>query len=238
MVEKTSSSLGLEESRIRDVYARRQGAERYSWFNPAYQMMIQERERRILALLQQHGVTSFDNLSILEIGCGTGYWLREFIKWGAKPKNVAGIELLPGRVEEARILSPEGVSIKCGSAAELPFLDQQFDLVLQSTVFSSVLDSSMKCQIAREMARVVKNTGGILWYDFHVNNPWNPDVRGIKKPEIFRLFPGWRCALQRITLAPPIIRCLAPYSPLGCHILENFKMLNTHYLGLITKQQI
>ena len=77
----------------------------------------------------------------------------------------------------------------------------------------------MKQRIASEMIRVVKKEGAILWYDYHVNNPWNPDVRGVKKQEIHRLFPGCRIRLQRMTLAPPLVRLLAPYSWLASYCL-------------------
>ena len=107
---------------------------------------------------------------------------------------------------------------------------------MQFTVFTSVLDAVMKHQIAAEMLRVVKDEGFIVWYDFHVNNPWNPDVRGIKKREIAQLFPGCRLTLQRLTLVPPLARLLAPYSWLACYGLGKIPWLCTHYLGLIAKE--
>jgi SAM-dependent methyltransferase len=227
--------VAAEEARIRAAYARRQSGSRYSWFSPGHLFMMQERERRLLALLSRHGFASLDTKKILEIGCGTGYWLREFIKWGARPENVIGMDLLPDRVAEAKRLSPEALSVQCGSAASLPFPDATFDLVLQATVFTSILDSGMKQQIAFEMLRVLKGDGLILWYDYHADNPWNPDVRGVKKREIYRLFPGCRIELQRITLAPPLSRLLAPYSWLLCCLLERIRLLCTHYLGVIQK---
>jgi SAM-dependent methyltransferase len=231
-------SARVEEARIRMAYAKRQGNDaRYSWFSPGHLFTIQERERRLLTLLQRHGFAFLDTYKILEIGCGTGYWLREFIKWGARPENIAGVELLSDRVTEAKKLCPETVQVQCGSAAALAFPSATFDLVLQSTVFISVLDASMKQQMAAEMPRVVKRDGLILWYDYHVNNPWNADVRGIKRQEISQLFPGCRIQLQRITLAPPLVRLLAPYSWLACHLLGKAPWLCTHYLGVIRKEQ-
>src|SRR5207245_4975939 len=103
------------------------------------------------------------------------------------------------------------------------------------TAFTSILDSRMKRTIASEMVRVLKPHGLILWYDYHVNNPRNPDVRGVKKQEIHQLFPGCRIALERITLAPPLVRLLAPYSWLACCLLEGIPFLCTHYLGVIQK---
>ena len=228
-------SAGVEEARIRTAYAKRQRDDvRYSWFSPGYLFFMQERERRLLTLLRQHGFTFLDTYKILEIGCGTGYWLREFIKWGARPENITGVDLLSDRVTEAKTLCPEAVQVQCGSAATLTFPGATFDLILQSTVFSSVLDSRMQQQMASEMLRVVKSDGLILWYDYHVNNPWNPDVRGVKRQEIEQLFPGCLIQLQRITLAPPLVRLLAPYSWLACYLLGKIPWLCTHYLGVIT----
>ena len=177
-----------------------------------------------------------DTKKILEVGCGTGHWLREFIKWGARPENITGVDLLPDRVAEAKQLCSEAVRIQCGSAAEPALPDATFDLVLQSTVFTSILDLGLKQQIAAEMLRVLRKDGLIVWYDYHVNNPWNPDVRGVKKREIYQLFPGCRITLRRITLAPPLTRLITPCSWLACYLLERIPLLCTHYLGVIRKR--
>lgn len=197
--------------------------------------MIHERERRLLTLLRRRNFASLKDQKILEIGCGTGYWLREFIKWGAQPENITGLDLLPELVSEARRLCPEGVKVQQGSAAQLEFSDRTFHLILQSTVFTSILDTALKSQIATEMTRVLKEDGLIIWYDFRVNNPWNPDVRGVKQQEIFRLYPSCNVKLERITLAPPLARLIAPYSWLTCQVLERIPWLCTHYLGVIQK---
>jgi len=226
----------VEESRIRTAYARRQNQAMYSWFLPSTLFIVQERERRLLALLKQHGIEELGTKKILEIGCGSGYWLRAFIQWGARPQNIFGVDLIPDRVDEARMLCPAAVDVRLESGAQLRFADATFDLVLQSTVFTSILDPHLKQKVAHEMLRVVKNDGLILWYDFHVNNPSNPDVRGVTKGEITQLFSGCRIELERITLAPPICRLLAPYTWLGCYLLERIPWLCTHYLGVIKKQ--
>lgn len=235
MEDQSTERAKVEEARIRTAYAKRKGNTSYSWFNPSYVFLMQEQARRMLLVLEQYGFASLDTMKILEIGCGTGHWLREFIKWGARPETITGVDLLSDRVAIARQLCPKGVQIECGSATKLGFPDGSFDLVFQSTVFSSVLDHSIRQQIAFEMLRVVKPDGALLWYDFHVDNPRNPDVQGMTKREIFRLFPDCRVDLRRITLAPPLARFLAPYSLLTCYLLERLKVFNTHYLGVIRK---
>ena len=158
--------------------------------------------------LRCYGATSEDLASktILEVGCGTGQWLRDFIKWGARPENITGIDLLADRVSKARRLCPPSVRIECASAAELPFADGTFDLVLQSTVFTSILAPDLKRRVAAEMMRVVKPEGFILWYDYHVNNPWNSDVRGVKRREIAQSIP-------RLSDRAPANHIAASFSP-------------------------
>jgi ubiquinone/menaquinone biosynthesis C-methylase UbiE len=66
--------------------------------------MTRERERRLLASLAQHDFASLSTKRVLEIGCGTGTWLREFLKRGAQPEQIEGIDLLPDRVAEAEVM--------------------------------------------------------------------------------------------------------------------------------------
>jgi ubiquinone/menaquinone biosynthesis C-methylase UbiE len=186
-------------------------------------------------LLRRYDCENLAAKKILDVGCGTGQWLCDFIKWGARPENITGIDLLPDRVTRARRLCPPAVRIQCASAAELPFSDEGFDLVLQATVFTSILDPDLKRRVATEMIRVVKPEGFILWYDYHVNNPWNHDVQGVKREEINRLFPSCRIELGRITLAPPLARWIAPRSWFLACLLEKVPLLCTHYLGVIRK---
>lgn len=231
-----STKSVTEEDLIREKYARRQPRDpRYSWFTTGQAFMLQERERHVLELLKRNGIHSLEEKRILEIGCGQGAWLRDFVKWGARPENLTGVELLPDRVEEAKRLCPQGVQIICGSGSKSNFPDDSFDMVLQSTVFTSIQDHDLKREVAAEMMRVVRRNGLILWYDFRMNNPRNPDVTGVGKKEIHRLFAGCQVHLSPITLAPPLVRILAPWSWLGCQLLGKVPWFCTHYLGLIRK---
>jgi len=55
-----------------------------------------------------------------------------------------------------------------------------------------------------------------------MNNPKNPDVRGVKKREIYKLFQNCNIVLKRITLALPLARLIAPWSFPLCYLLEKF----------------
>jgi SAM-dependent methyltransferase len=227
--------VAAEEARIRAAYGRRVEGDRYSWLEPGYLLAMQEIERGMLAVLRANLRVPLRDARILEVGCGNGAWLQQFVRWGATPGNVHGVDLLPERIEQARRSCAPGVHLRCGSATELDYPDGAFDVVLQSTVFTSILDPDVKRRVAAEMLRVTNPGGSIVWYDFLVNNPRNPDVRGIRRAEVERLFPGCRVDLRRTTLAPPIARRLAPLSPLACTLVGAVPFLRTHYLGVIRR---
>ncbi len=123
----------------------------------------------------------------------------------------------------------------CGSAHCLAWPDAHFDIVSQFVVFTSILDSNLKRQMASEMLRVLKPSGVILWFDFRVNNPRNPQVRGIGRSEIASLFPVCDIRLDSLILAPPLANILVPRSPKLASVLEKVPFLRTHYLGLIRR---
>ena len=158
-------------------------------------------------------------------------FLCEFLSFGAAPQCVHGVDLLDWRVVEAKARSPH-LPLTCADRQDLPYPDDCFDLVLQYTVFTSILDDNVKRNIAREMRRVLKPAGLILWYDYWLN-PTNPHAKGIRPAGVRALFPGGRFSFHRITLAPPITRRLAPHSWLACYVLERLRIFNTHYLVAI-----
>lgn len=228
-----------EEARLRQVVTRRVQQlphDLYAMTNCGQLYMLQERERRVLSILRKNKSDVLNAGRILEVGCGTGLWIRDLIRWGVNPARITGVELLPERAVEARRLCPAEVSIHCGNAATLAFPADTFDLVIQSTVFTSILNREVQKDLAREMLRVLKPGGFILWYDFHLNNPRNPDVRGVTRYDVQRLFPQCHIQLAPITLAPPLVRLLAPVSWLGCHLLSLVPFFCTHYLGIIRKR--
>lgn len=84
------SSFEAENARLRSAYARRDArrdARLYTYFNPANLFIAQERERRMLALLTRHGLSDLGGLKIFEVGCGSGYWIRQFIHWARGPRT-------------------------------------------------------------------------------------------------------------------------------------------------------
>jgi ubiquinone/menaquinone biosynthesis C-methylase UbiE len=226
-----------EEERIRDAYHRRDARvsqrARSAWFDPSYVQLAQDVERAMLAMLAPHVGARLGALRVLEVGCGGGAWLQALVRWGADPARLVGIDLMRERLAGARRVCAPGVTLACASGTRLPIADASVDLVLQATVFTSILDPDARLEVAREMRRVLSPGGAILWYDFRVDNPKNPDVRGVGRREIVRLFPDCSIRLQAVTLAPPIGRLVSPVSWTLAHVLGRVPWLRTHYLGLV-----
>lgn len=227
----------LETDAVRARYERRKSTvepDRYSPLNPSVWQSIHDRQRVMLQLFARLGLTNFTDTKLVEVGCGAGGNLLEFLRMGFQPENLAGIELLEDRVDQANKVLPAGV-VHGGDAngAKLPPASQ--DIVFQSVVFSSLLDNDCQANLAARMWEWVKPGGGVLWYDFIYDNPNNPDVRGVPVKRIRELFPNGKLLVHRVTLAPPIARRVCGIHPTLYSLFNVFPFLRTHVLCWIQK---
>jgi len=222
-----------EIARIRRAYARR--TRTYSALEPWVCMMKQERERALVRWARQVMGGDLSNVRIVELGCGTGSNLLDFIRLGVRPENMVGNDLLEPRIAAARQLLPGSVCLISGDAAQLQLQPASFDVVFQSMMCSSILDDRHLQSVADLMWRLVRPGGGILWYDFIYNNPWNTDVRGIPLSLLRSMFPEPPQHCWRVTLAPPLSRVVSRIHPFGYTLLNVFPFLRTHVLCWIPK---
>jgi len=186
------------------------------------------------ALFRSVGLRSLSGLRILDVGCGTGATLRQYLEYDASPGRLWGIDLMPSFAARAHSASPS-LQVLCGSACRLPFSDASFDIVSQFMLFTSVLDNHIRRQIAQEVHRVLAPGGRILWYDFAFNSPSNPHVRGIPLAEVRQLFPSFSITSRRITLAPPLGRAIGHLGPITYLLTSKLRFLCTHYLCMLHK---
>lgn len=225
-----------EAQSVRDRYARRvQDDPRYSLLNPAALLALQERQRAMLGLFKRLGWNDLSPLKLHEVGSGTGSNLVELLLMGFAPANLSGVELLPERHAAARERLPAAVHLAQGDALALAPPAASVDIVLQSTVFSSLLDDAFQQRLADTMWAAVKPGGGVLWYDFTFNNPRNPDVRGVPLSRVRALFPHSRVQAQRVTLAPPVARAVTRLHPSLYTLFNTVPLLRTHVLCWIAK---
>ena len=224
-----------ETRAVAERYARRVDADRYSLLRPEVWQMLQERQRVMLQMMVRHGCSDLPALRLTEVGCGTGGNLLELLRLGLAPQHLQGIELLPERHAQARRLLPESLTLHLGDATRTPIAPASQDLVLQSTVFSSLLDDGFRQTLANTMWSWLKPGGAVLWYDFTVNNPRNADVRGVPLSRVRALFPQAHIDHRRVTLAPPLARVLCGWHPALYGLFNALPLLRTHVLAWVKK---
>ena len=109
---------------------------------------------------------------ILEVGCNVGNQLRLLQKQGYK--NLYGIEIMPSAVEQAKQLTKE-INIIQGSAFDLPFKDNYFDLVFTSGVLIHIHPDDMK----KAMAEIVRASKKYIWgFEYYADTLTSINYRG------------------------------------------------------------
>lgn len=233
---RVNTGNGAHETRaVGERYARRPTDDRYSLLRPEVWQTVQERQRAMLQIFARLGHRDLSPLSLMEVGCGSGGNLLEFMRLGFSPTRLSGVELLPQRFAAAREALPPAVTLFEGDASTLDVREGSTDIVFASTVFSSLLDDAFQQQLATQIWRWVRPGGGVLWYDFTVDNPRNPDVRGVPLARVQALFPGGTMQARRITLAPPIARAVCRVHPSLYTLFNSVALLRTHVLAWIAK---
>ena len=216
-------------------YARRAGDDRYRADRPEVQQMLREREAALRRLFASQGWHTLQDKRVLEVGCGSGGNLQRLLQMGFRAEHLAGIELLPERFQAARASLPEAVRLIEGDACGVDWPPQSVDAVLVATVFSSLLDDAFQQRLAQVLWRWVKPGGGVVWYDFTVDNPRNPDVRGVPLSRLRELFPEGLVRHERVTLAPPIARLVCRLHPRLYGAFNAWPVLRTHVLAWVGK---
>lgn len=224
-----------EPAAVAARYAERVDDGRYDPLKPDVLLARQERERALVALLRRHAPRPLRELDVLEVGCGHGDNLLELMRLGADPVRLVGNELLPDRCAAARRRLPAALRLIEGDALAAPLPEAGFDIVFQSTVFTSLLDDDFQHRLAARMWQWVRPGGAVLWYDFAFDNPRNTHVRGVPVSRIRALFPAATIDVRRLTLAPPLGRRAAALHPALWRALNAMPWLRTHRLAWIAK---
>jgi SAM-dependent methyltransferase len=70
-------------------------------------------------------VRSINAQHVLEVGCGTGYWLKTLLP---HVKNIVGLDVSIGMLQQADA-RPKSLNLVCGTAEFMPFTPNTFDLI-------------------------------------------------------------------------------------------------------------
>lgn len=99
---------------------------------------------------------------ILDLGCGTGVLIQHLLQIAPKIQ-IIGIDSSAEMLEIAKQKLPESVELKVGSADNLPFPSNYFDVVVSTSAFHFFRDPS---QVLQEAKRVLKPNGRLVITDW------------------------------------------------------------------------
>jgi len=130
----------------------------WNWETPAGKLRWKRRVNMLSFSLRS-------DQSVLEIGCGTGYFTKELIKTGA---CITSIDISPNLIEEAiNKIHSKNIKFKIENAYEMSFDNNSFDAVIGSSVLHH-LDVDKALQ---EIYRVLKPGGTICFTEPNMMNP-------------------------------------------------------------------
>ena len=155
-------------------------------------------------------------LRVLEVGCGAGGNLLELLRLGFAPEHLTRrSNCCPSAIAQARARAAGGRRAVAGRrhAARRSRRGSQ-DIVLQSTVFSSLLDDAFQQRLADAMWRWVKPGGARALVRLHRRQPAQPRrARRAAGARAAAVSAGRACRRERVTLAPPMARVRVPRAP-------------------------
>jgi SAM-dependent methyltransferase len=222
----------------------------YTFASAGYAFHMQRLEWSLLEVMH-HSPVAVDEARVLDIGCGSGYFLHRLLEFGAATGT--GVDLSQQRIDSAQQRYPTARFLRA-NAAQLPFADSDFDIVTQFTCLSSVLDGGLRAAIAGEMWRVLRPGGIVLSYDMRpepsalrakrrlLNRALRsarstetpaPTV-GISVDEVRRLFPSGRLQWSPVGLDFELC-VIAERSYLMAHLLACVPFLRAHAIALVLK---
>jgi SAM-dependent methyltransferase len=158
-----------------------------AWFN---NLMDRMQNRAWNAGLAHTAVAN--DARVLDVGCGTGRWLRRYTRKGISPMGLDATEAMLQRIIAGGLSCP----IVMGRAQRLPFPDDTFDLVSDVTAVQHI-NFIEQVDVLNEMSRVLRPEGHLLLIEL---------IRG-NAPHIFpRRARDWSSAANAAGLTQIYVR--------------------------------
>jgi len=138
--------------------ARHGAGEIWNWESPAGKLRWARRAKMLSSHLRS-------GMSVLELGCGTGYFTRELARSGA---DIVAVDVSPELLEIAQADCPaENIRYEIQDACALSYPNATFD----SVVGSSVLHHLETTEALPEIYRVLKVGGTVYFTEPNMLNP-------------------------------------------------------------------
>lgn len=156
------------------------------------------------------------NSLVLDVGCGSGANVFQFLRLNYKIENITGIDINDERLSIGQKTFPN-LNLILGDASKMQFENNTFDLVYESTMFATLPDDNLCKSIADEMIRVCKVGGYILLVDWRIPKPNNPNYNALTKKKLAYFFETDSktklITTEKGALIPPLGRFLSKNIP-------------------------
>ncbi|MFP4071722.1 MAG: class I SAM-dependent methyltransferase [Desulfovibrionales bacterium] len=164
---------------------------------------------------------------LLEIGCGTGIFLKLFWEAGF---DTTGLDRSPAMLERSRSRMGNRVDLHLGNADHLPFDDREFDFTVLITVLEFCADPE---KIIAEAVRVTRKGLVIgflnrdsLYYLSHGRTwPWSKPST-LRQARWFTFMQMRRMVLSRIGPKPVVTRSVLPWPAITWRDSPFFRKIN------------
>lgn len=135
-------------------------------------------KRRARSIIQ--GAELKEGMTVLELGCGTGEYSKEFAEGNVQ---LISLDISLEMAKVARSKAGKGVQFVVCNAEQLPFKDDGFDAVVGNAILHHFPDLSAALQ---EVRRIKKQPAKIVFREPNLFNPGKFFVFGIPILRLFR----------------------------------------------------
>jgi SAM-dependent methyltransferase len=188
-------NTGEEEAlaTIRKFYTRAEPAGTEGWSPLQFDQEMWHRIRLVIELCRCLRLIPdpIAKLRVLDVGCGAGRSSRLLVDLGVEPQNLVAIDFRETAIATAMHKNPAIRFQHIASLAEWP--RERFDLVLQSTAFSSLPGLKLREATAYLMGESACEGGYIFWWDLLRAN----DFAGGEILDPKSLFPRFQLLRER-----------------------------------------
>jgi len=144
---------------------------------PSEPVSREAQAEKIHAILCDHLKTNLLDKSCLEVGCGSGAISYHLI---GKTRQIVGVEIDGKAIFSSPYLSNRASQFIQGDGRQLPFADDQFDIIILAQVYEHMTNQE---KLSAEIYRVLK-PGGVCF--FSGPNRWQ-----VIEPHYFLPFLAW-----------------------------------------------
>lgn len=166
---------------------------------------------------------------ILDVGCGSGWWLEQLAERQDAHARLHGVEILPERVEAARRRAV-GATVTVADARALPYPDDLFQVVSLFTVLSSLSDRGTVARVLAEAWRVLAPGGVLLVWEPRIPNPFNPRTTMVTLRVVTNALPEASIEVRTTTVLPVLARRLGSRTARLYPRLARIGLVRTHQL--------